>query len=109
LRAVSVGFQPIEREALADNSGILFTKQELLETSLVSVPANPSAVQLARSLKISDDTIDRLWQARREGQVRKSRLNRRARQKFSDAKEWNHEDHQQTNRGAAGASRRTTG
>jgi HK97 family phage major capsid protein/HK97 family phage prohead protease len=58
LRAVSVGFQPIEREALADNSGILFTKQELLETSLVSVPANPSAVQLARSLKISDDTID---------------------------------------------------
>src|SRR5215207_3857236 len=58
LRAVSVGFSPIEREALADNSGILFKKQELLETSLVSVPANPSAVQLARSLHVSDETIN---------------------------------------------------
>jgi HK97 family phage major capsid protein/HK97 family phage prohead protease len=57
LRAVSVGFAPIEREALADNSGILYKKQELLETSLVSVPANPSAIQLARSL-VSDATID---------------------------------------------------
>jgi HK97 family phage major capsid protein/HK97 family phage prohead protease len=57
LRAVSVGFQPIEREALKDNSGILFKRQELLETSLVSVPANPSAVQLARSLHVSDETI----------------------------------------------------
>lgn len=57
LRAVSVGFAPIEREALADNSGILYKRQELLETSLVSVPANPSAIQLARSL-VSDATID---------------------------------------------------
>src|SRR5215207_6321178 len=58
LRAVSVGFSSIEREALADNSGILFKRQELLETSLVSVPANPKAVQLARSLHVSDETID---------------------------------------------------
>jgi HK97 family phage major capsid protein/HK97 family phage prohead protease len=57
LRAVSVGFSPIDREPLSDKSGILFKKQELLETSLVSVPANPSAVQLARSLDISDETI----------------------------------------------------
>ena len=57
LRAVSVGFQPLEREALKDNSGVLFKRQELLETSLVSVPANPHAVQLARSLGISEQTI----------------------------------------------------
>lgn len=57
LRAVSVGFNPIEHEVLADNSGILFKKQELLECSIVSVPANPSAVQIARSLHISDETI----------------------------------------------------
>jgi HK97 family phage prohead protease/HK97 family phage major capsid protein len=58
LRAVSVGFSPIEAEPLKDNSGLLFKKQELLETSLVSVPANPSAVQLARSLNTSDEVID---------------------------------------------------
>ncbi|HMF88681.1 MAG TPA: HK97 family phage prohead protease, partial [Gemmatimonadaceae bacterium] len=58
LRAVSVGFQPIDAEPLKDNTGIFFREQELLETSLVSVPANPSAIQLARSLHTSDETID---------------------------------------------------
>src|SRR4051794_30257826 len=57
LRAVSVGFSPIERKPL-DDGGIRFTKQELLETSLVSIPANPAAVQLARSLHVSDATMD---------------------------------------------------
>lgn len=73
LRAVSVGFTAIEREALADNSGILFKRQELLETSLVSVPANPGAVQLARSLHVSDDTIDFVFgkHASADGAVRR--------------------------------------
>jgi HK97 family phage major capsid protein/HK97 family phage prohead protease len=57
LRAVSVGFSPIERKPL-DDGGIKFTKQELLETSLVSIPANPAAVQLAKSLHVSDATMD---------------------------------------------------
>jgi HK97 family phage prohead protease len=57
LRAVSVGFSPIEHELLKDNSGIYFKQQELLETSLVSVPANPAAIQLARSLKTSEEVI----------------------------------------------------
>jgi HK97 family phage major capsid protein/HK97 family phage prohead protease len=57
LRAVSVGFSPIERKPL-DDGGIRFTKQELLETSLVSIPANPAAVQLAKSLHVSDATMD---------------------------------------------------
>lgn len=57
LRAVSVGFKPLETEKLGTGPGLRFLKQELLETSLVSVPANPSAVQLARSLHVSDDTL----------------------------------------------------
>jgi HK97 family phage prohead protease len=56
LRAVSVGFAPIERKAL-DDGGVRFLKQELLETSLVSIPANPAAVQLAKSLHVSDVTM----------------------------------------------------
>jgi HK97 family phage major capsid protein/HK97 family phage prohead protease len=56
LRAVSVGFAPIERKPL-DDGGVRFTKQELLETSLVSIPANPAAVQLAKSLHVSDATM----------------------------------------------------
>lgn len=59
LRAVSVGFSPIERKPLED--GIRYTKQELIETSLVSVPANPAAVQLAKSLHVSDATLDEVF------------------------------------------------
>jgi HK97 family phage major capsid protein/HK97 family phage prohead protease len=60
LRAVSVGFRPKEFEPLdKDNpfSGYRFTKQELVETSLVSVPANPNALAVAKSLKISPATL----------------------------------------------------
>lgn len=60
LRAVSVGFMPLKAEPLDENKpydGTRFLKQELLETSLVSVPANPAAIALAKSLKISDETI----------------------------------------------------
>lgn len=56
LRAVSVGFKPVETEPNG-NRGIRFLKQELLETSLVSVPANPAALAVAKSLNLSDDTM----------------------------------------------------
>jgi HK97 family phage major capsid protein/HK97 family phage prohead protease len=61
LRAVSVGFMPIASEPIDKNDpfgGQRYTKQELLETSLVSVPANPAAIALARSLHLSDETLD---------------------------------------------------
>lgn len=46
LKTFSVGFRPTESE------GNRFTKQELLEISLVNVPANPEAMMLAyKSLK----------------------------------------------------------
>lgn len=60
LRAVSVGFRPLESEPIDPKKpygGQLYTKQELLETSLVSVPANPAALALAKSLHISTETL----------------------------------------------------
>lgn len=60
LRAVSVGFIPIKSEPINPDRPYgpqKYVKQELLETSLVSVPANPAALALAKSLKISDETM----------------------------------------------------
>jgi len=60
LKAVSVGFAPIDQEPIDAKDpwgGQRFNRQELVETSLVSVPANPNALAVAKSLGISDDTI----------------------------------------------------
>lgn len=51
LRAVSVGFKPLLKEKLSDKSDewfgpFRFKKQELLECSLVAVPANSNALAL---------------------------------------------------------------
>jgi HK97 family phage prohead protease len=77
LRAVSVGFRPSDYEPLNDSEGkavgFRFTKQELLETSLVAVPANPNALQVAKSLKISPATLDLVF----AGQGRKDAMTRR--------------------------------
>jgi HK97 family phage prohead protease len=59
LRAVSVGFKPLDTAPLNHKDpfgGQRFSKQELVECSLVAVPANPNALSVAKSLKISDDT-----------------------------------------------------
>ena len=57
LRAVSVGFLPRQSEPLTKNGGGLrFLRSELVETSLVSIPANPNALAVARSLNISAST-----------------------------------------------------
>jgi HK97 family phage prohead protease len=47
LRAVSVGFLPISYEPLR-GGGLRFTKWDLVELSLVSVPANPNALVIER-------------------------------------------------------------
>lgn len=60
LRATSVGFQALKTEPINPKDpygGVRFLEQELLETSIVSVPANPAAIQLAKSLNISDETM----------------------------------------------------
>jgi HK97 family phage prohead protease/HK97 family phage major capsid protein len=61
LKAVSVGFRDIESEPLDRKNpfgGLRFMKQELIETSLVAVPANPNALAIAKSLKVSPQTLD---------------------------------------------------
>jgi HK97 family phage prohead protease/HK97 family phage major capsid protein len=63
LRAVSVGFQPLASQPRKDKSGLPtggehFLKQALVECSLVSVPANPNALAVVKSLDISSETID---------------------------------------------------
>jgi len=64
LRAVSVGFtvksdddiEPI-RDENERVTGYRFLRQELLELSLVSVPANPNALNVARSMEIPGDLL----------------------------------------------------
>ena len=66
VRAVSVGFLPtVQPNYLRDKNdmitGMEFIGQELLENSLVTVPANPSAVQIARSMGISEQHMQRVF------------------------------------------------
>jgi len=58
LRAVSVGFRSIESKPREKGIGLHYIKQELVETSLVAIPANANALAVAKSLKISPATID---------------------------------------------------
>jgi len=66
LRATSVGFMPLKKEKLADDASeywgpFRFLKSELLEVSLVSVPANSNAVALARSLNLKPDLVGAIF------------------------------------------------
>ena len=66
LRAVSVGFTPTGpiNELVDENgnwTGYEFTSQELLELSVVPVPANPQALAVAKSLGIADATARLLF------------------------------------------------
>jgi HK97 family phage prohead protease len=55
LRAVSVGFHSETFEPLK-SGGLRFTEAELVECSLVSVPANPNALAVAKALGLSRET-----------------------------------------------------
>lgn len=56
LRAVSVGFTSKSDDVEPIKSGgWRFKAAELMECSLVSVPANPNALHMAKSLNLSDD------------------------------------------------------
>jgi HK97 family phage prohead protease/HK97 family phage major capsid protein len=64
LKAVSVGFRPIASQPRSNGKtylGETFEKTELVETSLVSVPANPNALAVAKQLAISRETIDMVF------------------------------------------------
>jgi len=77
LRAVSVGFRELEAEQLDTKNpwgGMKFKKQELMECSLVSVPANPNALAVVKSLQISPQLIDLVFAKK----GKRSRAGRRA-------------------------------
>ncbi len=60
LRAVSVGFMPKKAEPIDPGkpyAGQRYLEQELLETSLVSVPANPAALAVAKSMQVSEEIM----------------------------------------------------
>jgi HK97 family phage prohead protease len=79
LKAVSVGFRPSKaRPRGKDIDGVVFEKSELLETSLVSVPANPNALAVAKSLQISDDTKRLVFAKRSTAAVTTTRATRPA-------------------------------
>lgn len=58
IQAVSIGFKPLEYTYLEDSYGIRFTSWEMLELSLVGVPANPDAViQTVKSAGMTDALV----------------------------------------------------
>jgi HK97 family phage major capsid protein/HK97 family phage prohead protease len=65
LRAASVGFRPLKLEAIENSKrgGLRFLESELLEISVVSVPANPHALAVARSLGLSSESLSRIFAA----------------------------------------------
>ena len=87
LNAVSVGFLPLSEPnyIFADDdpdhkgwpTGYEFVDQELLELSVVPVPANPQALAVARSLAISEATQRRLFVADDRAQARVAAEHRR--------------------------------
>ena len=60
LSATSVGFRPSKWMRNEERGGIDFVEQELLEFSVVPVPANPEALIVARSKGLDTDLI-KMW------------------------------------------------
>lgn len=65
VKAVSVGFLPIKMKQRTGEKGEFlgyeFIKQSLMELSVVSVPANPNAVALAKSMHFKQQDLDRIF------------------------------------------------
>lgn len=92
IKAGSVGFKPIKVERVEDEEertklglgrfGVLYKEQELLEFSLVAVPANPHALQ--QSVKAGEiQAEDAEWLAREAGTLTERDMERVARKKAS--------------------------
>jgi HK97 family phage prohead protease len=65
LNAVSVGFRALETEPRFDKDGVWqgykFIRQELMELSIVPVPANPEAIVVARSYGAQQSDIQEMF------------------------------------------------
>lgn len=62
INAGSVGFKPLDAPRINDRGGLDFTRQELLEFSIVGVPCHPAALAQIKAAKIVslDDAADAL-------------------------------------------------
>jgi HK97 family phage prohead protease len=98
LKAVSVGFRPSKSEPLDPSDKSFFAaqrylSQELVECSLVSVPANPNALAVAKSLGLSPATLDAVFaehgtkdgRSRRRGFTGEHAVHRRTQHKETSA------------------------
>lgn len=61
MRAVSVGFIPGTAERIENTYGYIFRDCDLMEVSLVSVPANPEALARTKGLHLSAATKDLIF------------------------------------------------
>jgi HK97 family phage prohead protease len=62
LNGVSIGFRAIKSEPRAGHDGVKYTNWELLELSIVAVPANPGALILQRSYRGHVDSASgKVW------------------------------------------------
>lgn len=71
IRAVSVGFKPLASEPIDEENkwNRRYTKQELVETSLVPIPANPNSLQTFKALGISQETINMVFRRAKRRQL----------------------------------------
>src|SRR5690606_20242642 len=61
LQAVSIGFKPVEFAYREGTDGVHYKEWEMLELSLVGVPANPDAmIQTIKSAGMTDDVVREL-------------------------------------------------
>jgi HK97 family phage prohead protease len=85
LRAVSVGFKPKSSEP-RKSGGRHYSAQILVETSLVCIPANPSALLQAKALGVSTATIKMIFKEQNKNASLADRIaDARASIKYSEA------------------------
>jgi HK97 family phage major capsid protein/HK97 family phage prohead protease len=75
LRAVSVGFRPLKSEPIDAEKpwgAQKYLKSELVECSLVSIPANANALAVAKSLNLSRDAQSLIFGESAEGKERRT-------------------------------------
>lgn len=92
VNTVSVGFMPVEWEALDDDNpffgGHKFLKQELLELSFVPVPANPEAIVTLRGMgvePVADEALEKIYN--KEAKAFKTKLKKDADDIMADESE----------------------
>lgn len=75
VKAVSVGFVPtIEPKYIRDKEdrvvGLEFVGQDLLENSIVTVPANPRALATAKSMGVREEYLERIFDSEQGASAR---------------------------------------